>query len=50
MLKPAALGMNAAPIVNGGVPDWHVYRGTGQAIGIVADVGLFLDLLAKALA
>jgi lysine-ketoglutarate reductase/saccharopine dehydrogenase-like protein (TIGR00300 family) len=25
-------------------------RGTGQAIGIVADVGLFLDLLAKALA
>jgi arginine dihydrolase len=25
-------------------------RGTGQAIGVVADVGLFLDLLAKALA
>ncbi len=25
-------------------------RGTGQAVGVVADVGLFLDLLAKALA
>ena len=25
-------------------------RGTGQAIGVVADVGMFLDLLAKALA
>jgi lysine-ketoglutarate reductase/saccharopine dehydrogenase-like protein (TIGR00300 family) len=25
-------------------------RGTGQAIGVVADVGLFLDLLSKALA
>jgi len=25
-------------------------RGTGQAVGIVADVGLFLDLLSKALA
>jgi hypothetical protein len=24
-------------------------RGTGQAVGIVADVGLFLDLLSKAL-
>jgi lysine-ketoglutarate reductase/saccharopine dehydrogenase-like protein (TIGR00300 family) len=24
-------------------------RGTGQAVGVVADVGLFLDLLAKAL-
>ena len=25
-------------------------RGTGQAVGVVADVGLFLDLLSKALA
>ena len=25
-------------------------RGTGQAVGVVADVGMFLDLLAKALA
>jgi hypothetical protein len=25
-------------------------RGTGQAVGVVTDVGLFLDLLAKALA
>jgi len=25
-------------------------RGTGQAVGIVTDVGLFLDLLSKALA
>jgi hypothetical protein len=24
-------------------------RGTGQAVGIVADVGLFLDLLSKAM-
>ena len=24
-------------------------RGTGQAVGVVADVGLFLDLLSKAL-
>jgi hypothetical protein len=24
-------------------------RGTGQAVGVVADVGLFLDLLAKAM-
>ena len=24
-------------------------RGTGQAVGVVADVGLFLDLLAKTL-
>ena len=26
------------------------FSGTGQAVGVVADVGLFLDLLAKALA
>jgi len=25
-------------------------RGSGQAVGVVADVGLFLDLLSKALA
>ena len=25
-------------------------RGTGQAVGVVADVGLFLDLLARELA
>jgi hypothetical protein len=24
-------------------------RGTGQAVGVVTDVGLFLDLLARAL-
>jgi hypothetical protein len=25
-------------------------RGTGQAVGVVTDVGLFLDMLSKALA
>ena len=40
-----AVPQNVNPAVATKVSD----RGTGQAVGVVTDVGLFLDLLARAL-